>query len=215
MKQLLWLLLALALTACWGGDSSDEDDVDAGPDTDTDADVDTDNDTDADTDTSTIDYEGTWYDETTGLLWQEPPGSNAANAYHWQYAVAYCSALNLAGFDDWRLPTISELRSLIRECPPTELGGACGVTDSCLEMSCETGACYGCTLQGGPAIPHGCYFSPELYGDCMWFWWSQNDCSDSWPNAWGVDFMEGDVGASDKEIPSSARCVRGTMQDSS
>ncbi len=53
----------------------------------------------------------TTLDLTTGLMWQKDE-SRPAN---WEEALAYCEKLELAGFNDWRLPTIKELSSLVDE----------------------------------------------------------------------------------------------------
>ena len=53
--------------------------------------------------------EGTVTDLNTGLMWQQNPGGKMSYAE----AVANTSSFNLAGYDDWRLPTIKELYSLI------------------------------------------------------------------------------------------------------
>ncbi len=50
-------------------------------------------------------------DTTTNLMWQNDP-SLKNNIMSVDDAKAYCQNLKLAGFDDWRLPTISELLSI-------------------------------------------------------------------------------------------------------
>ena len=61
-------------------------------------------------------------DRVTGLTWQRSPDTNGDGAITttdkltWVQAQAHPAALNAAafgGFDDWRLPTIHELYSLI------------------------------------------------------------------------------------------------------
>ena len=51
-------------------------------------------------------------DTVTGLMWQEPM---ATSTYTWANAICYCANLNLAGHNDWRLPTVIELGSLVDE----------------------------------------------------------------------------------------------------
>lgn len=48
-------------------------------------------------------------DKHTGLMWQQVPSSAG---YSWQEAVDYCNSLELAGYDDWRIPTLKELFSI-------------------------------------------------------------------------------------------------------
>jgi hypothetical protein len=61
-------------------------------------------------------------DGITGLMWQQSPDTNGdglinlADKMTWEEVQAYPAALNarrFAGYDDWRLPTIKELYSLI------------------------------------------------------------------------------------------------------
>jgi len=53
--------------------------------------------------------DGTVTDTVTGLEWQQW-GFTKKN---WQDALAYCECLTLAGHDDWRLPNIRELESIV------------------------------------------------------------------------------------------------------
>ena len=49
-------------------------------------------------------------DNVTGLMWQQ---YTAPGTYTWQEALDYANNLSLGGYDDWRLPTILELSTLI------------------------------------------------------------------------------------------------------
>ncbi len=53
--------------------------------------------------------DGTVTDLVTGLIWQQDPGEKMT----YNQAVAGASSLTLGGYNDWRLPTIKELYSLI------------------------------------------------------------------------------------------------------
>jgi hypothetical protein len=63
--------------------------------------------------------DGTITDNVTGLMWQKSPDmdSNGIINYndkmYFDEALAYAASFNLAGYTDWRLPTIKELYSLI------------------------------------------------------------------------------------------------------
>lgn len=52
--------------------------------------------------------DGTVTDLDTGLMWQQVP----AVAVPWGMALSNAESLDLAGYDDWRLPNIKELQSL-------------------------------------------------------------------------------------------------------
>ena len=54
--------------------------------------------------------DGTITDNVTGLMWQQDPGEKMT----YQQAASGANSFTLAGYDDWRLPTIKELYSLIQ-----------------------------------------------------------------------------------------------------
>ncbi len=152
---------------------------------------------------------GVWTDPTTGLMWQNCPALTQGN---WQSAIAYCEALEHAGYTDWRLPSLSELRSLIRGCPDTVTGGACNATDECLgetpEENCLNHPCAvpDCDMGGGPA--NGCYRDAALVGECDYHWSSSESATYS-DSAWYVDFFGAIISPTEKGWTELyARCVR-------
>jgi hypothetical protein len=53
----------------------------------------------------------TWTDPDTGLMWTKKDNGSDLN---WNQASDYCSKLQLAGYKDWRLPTIDELKGIYK-----------------------------------------------------------------------------------------------------
>jgi hypothetical protein len=68
--------------------------------------------------------DGTVTDTRTGLMWKQcVEGRSRANCdtgssitYTWAEALVHAEAVTFAGYSDWRLPNIKELRSLVEEC---------------------------------------------------------------------------------------------------
>ncbi|MGD1822747.1 MAG: DUF1566 domain-containing protein [Pleomorphochaeta sp.] len=54
--------------------------------------------------------DGTISDKATGLMWSK---EDSKTALTWEEALAYANDSNLSGFDDWRLPNLNELISLL------------------------------------------------------------------------------------------------------
>ncbi|MBU2513795.1 DUF1566 domain-containing protein [bacterium] len=73
--------------------------------------------------------DGTVTDNTTGLIWQQAE----AGSLTWESAISYCEGLSLTGKDDWRLPNIVELESIIDDSihsPAVNLALFPGVTSN-------------------------------------------------------------------------------------
>jgi hypothetical protein len=54
--------------------------------------------------------DGTITDEATGLMWMQ---DDAGVALEWDDALAYAENAEYAGYDDWRLPDVKELQSIV------------------------------------------------------------------------------------------------------
>ncbi|MBW2277426.1 MAG: DUF1566 domain-containing protein [Deltaproteobacteria bacterium] len=191
-------------------DTDTDTDTDTDADTDTDTDTDTDADTDTDTDTGTgsdpnlmTDCDGGKLDPATDLCWEDPPaGGNVT----WSEATGYCTDLDVGGHDDWRMPLIQELISLLRECQTSE----CPVTDpDCLNSTCDDDAvCMACDELLGPGTD-GCYWSPDLAGSCEPYYWSGSAAGDMPNMTWLVRFSDGDVDLDGiEDADHTVRCVR-------
>lgn len=130
-----------------------------------------------------------WYDETSGLTWQVQPSSDGVLPTN---AASYCEELTLYG-GGWHLPTIDELRTLIRGCASTEPKGTCNVSeDDCLSSSCPAKSCDGCAELQGPG-DGGMYWPSGLQGGCCWYI-SSSTVKDLYVMPWSVSFDTGEVG---------------------
>jgi hypothetical protein len=147
-----------------------------------------------------------WYDETSGLCWENPP--TQTEALYWDDAVAHCDNMTLDGHDDWRFPSIAELRSLIRGCEKTMTGGECGIAEGCYDngYTCNESVCEGgCSDIEGPGRD-GCFWDIALEGDCTGYQ-SSTIISPGGIGLWAVQFGSGAVQYSEK-TDTYFRCVR-------
>ncbi len=84
---------------------------------------------------------GVWTDPATGLMWTR---KDNGYALRWQPAVEYCRNLQLAGFSDWQLPSIDELKRIYN---PNAMA-TCGANGN---MSCQ--------IKGGIRLTSGVVWS--------------------------------------------------------
>ena len=122
----------------------------------------------------------------------------------WKEAQDYCRKLDFWG-ETWRLPNIDELRELVRNCPATEPGGSCRVSD---EGNCLAGNCSSpknsCTCERKPKN-RGHY---SMFGDADYVGlWSASSLSDDDSKAWGTVFYSGMIGSASKDFKFYARCI--------
>lgn len=107
----------------------------------------------------------------------------------------YCYYLTELDYRNWRLPTVNELRTLIKDCPKTESGGSCGLTDECITD--EEDSVYNCFEPQSCNCEQRYYYqgdsSYSKLGDWDDLWSSiENDCRND-EDAWYVDFSDGGI----------------------
>lgn len=141
-----------------------------------------------------------WKDPDSKLVWS----SKRSEEILWDDAVSYCENLDEGGHSDWRLPTICELRSLIQNCPETEIDGSCGITDDCLNLTeCLNTDCIACNNNGGHDY--------SKFGDLYGFWSSSEaefPAGGSMKYVYSVNFTYGSVGQDTPSVMNYVRCVR-------
>lgn len=141
-----------------------------------------------------------------GLQWSE----KSPKTMNWNDAINYCKNLNEDGHNDWRLPTISELKTTIKNCRSGS--SLCRMSDSCLSSGCYSYNCY-CTKTSN----NGGYYS-KLGDDENVTLWSSSVLSDDSNFAAVVDFSKADVLGSYMASASPddyVRCVRNLQHSGS
>ncbi len=146
----------------------------ADTDTESDEDSDSDSETDSDEDSDDTYVSDGMYFTGGDIAWQVAPPDGVLTLAD---AVYYCDSLTLGDHDDWRIPTISELRSIVVGCPSIETAGECAITDEQTSVT-EMENCDGCEFLSGPGL-EGCYWPSSLTGVCGEYW--------SWTTATGTD----------------------------
>ena len=156
--------------------------------------------------------EDVWTDPDSGLMWQVWPKGDARFNYY--TAIEHCDELVYGGYDDWRLPTISELRTLIRGCPGTHIEGSCSVTDSCTGPECRNDMCWGCDYLNGLA-EGGIYWPNDFTVSEKYFYqygfWSSTIYTETeydQDRAWRIHFTDAGLMTIPKNSADTARCVR-------
>lgn len=140
-----------------------------------------------------------------GREWQY---GGSATKMNWQATIDYCTNLVEGGHDDWHLPAIEELKSIIY----------------CSNGTQVTGGAYYNTTYSGAIHPWACrdgnsasYASPTIdpsFESYAAFFWSATPGTGDPNGAWGVDFGTGFVAGSGKVGLGYARCVRSGPPDS-
>jgi len=152
---------------------------------------------------------GAVFDNLSGLTWEQKTNDSTvndeSNTYTWSMGSPYFgngtafttfltgagTGLNVAGFggaNDWRLPTLAELQSIVLDFKCT--GGGLGPTCSCGSSPCIDGT-----------------FGPTQSA----LYWSATTFAGNPGDAWVVFFYSGVVGVDAKANVGYVRAVRGGL----
>jgi len=121
-------------------------------------------------------------DRVTKLMWQDNSDARTETMV-WNNAVNYCNNLTLGAYHDWRLPTIVELKTLIKYDEPHP-----GKIDEIFQNTNST--------------PTGKYWSATVYREYSGFI--------LFDHGWYIDFSGGVVWYKFKTIEQHVRCVNST-----
>lgn len=152
--------------------------------------------------------ENIFVDPDTGYMWyienRELP---------WEKTLIHCYELSAGGYTDWRLPTISVLKTLIKGCVSAT---ACNVSDNCLNNECfnEDCSCNPPNVDNPDAVTN--FLPPELKKHLpdTYYWSSSvhpNEINDGYYfAAWGIRFDTASIYDSNKVNSYHFICSRNT-----
>lgn len=136
--------------------------------------------------------ENTFCHSHKGLNWSD----KAEELLDWDMADQYCCGLK------GRIPTISELRTLVQNCPGTEVDGRCNVSDDCLSSdNCWDSPCVGCERDESGSGEY------SVFGDTGGLW-SSSKPSDRKNSMWFLNFSSGYLSSAGMSNYFYVRCIR-------
>ena len=169
-----------------------------------------------DTTTCSTEVQRVFSDPETNLTWQgclagqSGPDCTLGSFQEMNHAAAlsHCEGLSWGTYDDWRLPNIDELRTLMRDCPSTETGGSCPVTHACsystgAQDTCGENFCQGCQ----PAM-HLPFELEASWGGGRWLHHWSVSLAVNTENAYQISYWHADIGVDGTLRPNVVRCVR-------
>lgn len=149
------------------------------------------------------------YVSANGLEWQTGTVNETLNKWEpqvvrvekWENAKTYCEDLNYAGHDDWRLPNLTELKSIVTGCDKTN---ECPVTAEAPEYPGNySTVCKTCS--------NGNYMPQEVGQQIEYPYWTSTNDPGKTNRVWAINFMTGAVFYSYNTANHYIRCVRGSM----
>lgn len=129
-------------------------------------------------------------------------------------AVEYCKNLKEGNHNDWRLPTIDELRTIIKDSPRTEIGGTCKISEKAGKLAYKdrNSECSGSSYCTMGTLVYDCSNHSQFNDKGRFL--SSSKLSDFSNEIWIINFSSGEIercsAKSDfgKVLCGQVRCVR-------
>jgi len=125
-----------------------------------------------------------------GLMWEKE-----IRKINWYDAMEYAKNLRLGGYSDWRLPTVDELKEVVRSCGGTSVEYSDEKNYKSITDKNKANSSY-----------QSCCENKGFKND--YWYWSSTSVSGSTDRAWIVTFDDGVVCYYRKDGNYSLRCVR-------
>ncbi len=130
----------------------------------------------------------------------------------WGEAVKACEDLLWAGRDDWVLPSIDNLRDLVRNCPVTEVGGACPANGQCTDwITCQDSSDCTCGHMAGICRIPTAFLEMFEWEKCGGYFWSSTVATENGEpveGSWYLDVDYGAIGAEPHGTNGAVMCAR-------
>jgi flagellar biosynthesis GTPase FlhF len=126
-----------------------------------------------------------------GLMWEKE-----TRKMNWNDAMEYAKNLRLGGYSDWRLPTVDELKEVVRSCGGTSVEHSDKNFYSILDKN-KANFSY-----------QSCYKNKGFKNDDWYWYWGSTSISGGTDYGWLVDFDNGGVYYYRKDGNDYLRCVR-------
>ncbi|WP_320170629.1 DUF1566 domain-containing protein [Maridesulfovibrio sp.] len=147
--------------------------------------------------------DGTIEDRATGLIWQKTDSGRKLN---WEQALSYCENLTYGGRNDWRLPSVKELQSIVDYSRSPETTNSAAI-DPVFDVTDIESYYYSSTTHlDGPSPRAACYVA---FGRAMGNFAPFRSKNKSWMDVHGAGAQRSDPKSGDPDAYSSGRGPQG------
>ncbi|NDV25251.1 DUF1566 domain-containing protein [Desulfovibrio sp. JC010] len=147
--------------------------------------------------------DGTIADKATGLIWQK---QDSVKKLNWEEALSYCENLNYAGRDDWRLPSVKELQSIVDYARSPKTSGTAAI-DPIFKTTKKESYCWSSTTHmDGPKPSHASYVA---FGRAWGYFGPPSSSKKTWMDVHGAGAQRSDPKSGDPDDYPNGRGPQG------